>query len=83
MNEKDMRDRNIQNLDAVDILSHFKGQIRSVEKFLAVKYSIPESCCATYFPEANALVPIGSVADKSNTPTSKFIVVTIKKNISC
>ena len=83
MNEKDMRDRNIQNLDAVDILSHFKGQIRSVEKFLAVKYSIPERCCATYFPEANALVPIGSVADKSNTPTSKFIVVTIKKNISC
>jgi hypothetical protein len=28
-----------------------------------------------YFPEANELVPLDSVADKSNTPTSKWIVV--------
>jgi hypothetical protein len=33
---------------------------------------------ATYFPEANVLVPIDSVAEKSNTPTSKFVLVTIK-----
>jgi hypothetical protein len=29
------------------------------------------------FPEANVLVPIGSVAARSNTPTSKFVIVTI------
>ena len=44
-----------------------------------VKYPIPIKCTATYFPEANVLVPIDSVAEKSNTPTSKYIVVTIQK----
>jgi hypothetical protein len=32
---------------------------------------------ATYFPEANVLVPIDSVAAGSNTPTSKYVVVKI------
>ena len=79
MNEKDMLSNGVENLDVVDITSHFKNKQRTVEKFLVVKYPIPEKCCATYFPETNALVPIGSVADKSNTPTSKFVVVTIAK----
>ena len=43
--------------------------------FLAVPYEIPRRCVATYFPEANVLVPIDSVAEGSNTPTSKAIVV--------
>jgi hypothetical protein len=34
-------------------------------------------CTATYFPEGNVLVPIDSVADRSNTPTSKFIVISV------
>jgi hypothetical protein len=34
-------------------------------------------CVAAYFPEANVLVPIGSVALRSNTPTSKAVVVTL------
>ena len=79
MNEKDMLSNGVENLDVVDITSHFKNKQRTVEKFLVVKYPIPEKCCATYFPETNALVPIGSVAEKSNTPTSKFVVVTIAK----
>jgi hypothetical protein len=32
---------------------------------------------ATNFPEAKVLIPIDSVTDKSNTPTSKSVVVTI------
>ena len=79
MNEQDMISNGVQNLDIVDITSHFKNEQRTVEKFIVVKYPIPQKCCATYFPETNALVPIGSVADKSNTPTSKFVVVTIQK----
>jgi hypothetical protein len=35
---------------------------------------------ATYFPEANVLVPLDSVAEGSNTPTSKSIDVTITTN---
>ncbi len=32
---------------------------------------------ATYFPEANVLVPLGAVARKSNTPASKSVVVSV------
>ena len=35
---------------------------------------------AAYFPEANELVPLDSVAEKSNTPTSKWIVVSFSKD---
>jgi hypothetical protein len=34
-------------------------------------------CAATYFPETNVLVPIDSVAEVSNTPTSKYVVITV------
>jgi hypothetical protein len=44
-----------------------------------VPYAIPRGCCATYFPEANVLVPLGSVARKSNTPASKSVVVTLER----
>jgi hypothetical protein len=44
-----------------------------------VPYPIPQQCTATYFPEANVLVPVNSVAKKSNTPVSKAVVVTVKK----
>jgi len=36
-----------------------------------VAYSVPQGCAAAYFPEANVLVPVTSVAEKSNTPASK------------
>lgn len=82
MNQEDMNSQGLHNLDLVDIKSHFNNEVRLVEKFLVVKYPIPKCCCATYFPETNALVPIGSVADKSNTPTSKFVIITVHKHRS-
>jgi hypothetical protein len=42
-----------------------------------VRYDIPRGCAAAYFPEANVLVAAGSVAEKSNTPASKSIAVTV------
>jgi hypothetical protein len=44
---------------------------------VAVPYDIPKGNVSAYFPEANPLVPIGSVAKVSNTPTSKYVVVTV------
>jgi hypothetical protein len=35
-----------------------------------------------FFPETNVLVPLNSVADKSHTPTSKFIEIEIERVIS-
>jgi anaerobic selenocysteine-containing dehydrogenase len=75
-----MKDYGLENLNVVDIKSHFNGEERIAEKFKVVKYAIPRKCCATYFPETNVLVPIGSVAEKSNTPTSKFVKVTLTKH---
>ena len=47
---------------------------------MVVPYDIPRGCAATYFPETNVLVPIGQHADRSNTPTSKSIVITVAKS---
>jgi hypothetical protein len=48
--------------------------------FIIVPFSIPKGCAATYFPETNVLVPIDSVAKKSNTPTSKMIILRLRKH---
>ena len=42
-----------------------------------VQYDIPRGNVATYFPEANSLVPLESVAVGSNTPTSKSVCVSV------
>ena len=62
----------------VDITSHFKGQKRVARRFQIVPYAIPRRCVAAYFPEANVLVPVGSVAEGSNTPTYKSLHVTLE-----
>ena len=41
-------------------------------------YPVPRRCAAAYFPEANVLVPVRSVADKSNTPASKSVVISLR-----
>jgi hypothetical protein len=46
-----------------------------------VEYPISRGCAATYFPETNVLVPIGSVATKSNTPVSKLVLVSLEKTM--
>jgi len=65
----------------VDLISHFEGEERVARHFVVVPYSIPRLCAATYFPETNVLVPVRSVADKSNTPTSKSVLISIKPAI--
>jgi hypothetical protein len=47
--------------------------------FTVVASDVPRRCAATYFPEANALVPLGSVADGSNTPTYKSVRIVIRR----
>ena len=77
MNPEDMREAGFQQGQPVDITSHFEGREREAQHFQLAPYSIPRGCVATYFPEGNVLVPIGSVAEISNTPTSKSIIVTL------
>jgi anaerobic selenocysteine-containing dehydrogenase len=77
MNASDMKREGFEQGQFVDITSHFEGKTRKAEAFMVAPYEIPEGCTATYFPEANVLIPIESSADQSNTPTSKSIVVTL------
>jgi molybdopterin-dependent oxidoreductase alpha subunit len=77
MNPDDMQEAGIKQGDIVDLTSHFQGEQRVAKHFVAVPFNIPRGCTATYFPETNVLVPINSYAEKSQTPTSKFVVITI------
>ena len=78
LNEQDIAEVGLSAGEVVDLVSHFRGEERIASRFLVVPYSIPRRCAATYFPETNVLVPIGSVADKSNTPASKSVVISIR-----
>jgi len=81
MNEADIAGRGLKQGDVVDITSHFEGETRRADSFIVVRYPIPKDCAATYFPEANPLVPIGSVAEKSNCPTSKSVKITVAPHL--
>jgi molybdopterin-dependent oxidoreductase alpha subunit len=78
LNRDDVRSAGLSEGQIVDLISHFAGEERVARKFVVVPYSIPRRCAATYFPETNVLVPLGSVADKSNTPASKSVVISIR-----
>jgi molybdopterin-dependent oxidoreductase alpha subunit len=77
MNADDLREQGLTAGQAVDLTSYFQGQARIARRFFIVSYDIPRRCAASYFPETNVLVPIGSVAETSNTPTSKSIVIRV------
>ncbi|HEX8476146.1 MAG TPA: FdhF/YdeP family oxidoreductase [Pyrinomonadaceae bacterium] len=78
LNADDIKEAGLESGEVVDLVSHFDGEERIARRFIVVAYSIPRRCAATYFPETNVLVPIGSVADKSNTPASKSVVITLR-----
>ncbi len=77
MNAADIRRRSLKAGDWVDITSHFRGEKRTAHQFKVVDYSIPEGCAAAYYPETNVLAALNNVADKSNTPVSKSIIITV------
>ena len=77
LNTEDLQQLGIEAGQLVDITSHFRGEQRTARQFTAVPYKIPRRCAATYFPEANVLVPISAVAEKSNTPASKSVVISL------
>jgi molybdopterin-dependent oxidoreductase alpha subunit len=77
LNPEDLTEAGLEAGQLVDLTNHFKGRNRVAKYFLVTPFEIPRGCAATYFPEANVLVPIDSVAERSNTPTSKFVVITV------
>jgi molybdopterin-dependent oxidoreductase alpha subunit len=82
MNRADIAELGLADGQVVDLTSHFKGETRVARHFIVVPFEIPRRCAATYFPETNVLVPVTSVAERSNTPTSKYVVITVAPSAS-
>jgi molybdopterin-dependent oxidoreductase alpha subunit len=82
MNENDMSNHGFSKDSLVDLSSEMKSGLIVSPKWFVVPYDIPEGNVATYFPESNMLIPLDSVADGSNTPTSKSVPIKISKSKS-
>jgi molybdopterin-dependent oxidoreductase alpha subunit len=79
MNRDDMAARGLQDETVVHIVGRQEAAGRVAKRFIAVPYDIPRGSVATYFPEANVLVPLGARAHRSHTPASKLVVVAIER----
>ncbi|MCA1556729.1 MAG: molybdopterin-dependent oxidoreductase, partial [Acidobacteria bacterium] len=81
LHPEDIREAGLAEGAVVDLVSHFEGEERIARRFIVVPYSIPRRSAATYFPETNVLVAIGSVAEKSNTPVSKSVLISLRPSV--
>jgi anaerobic selenocysteine-containing dehydrogenase len=80
VNEADLRQFGVSDGEVVDLVSVWQGQERRAKAFRVIAYETPRGCAATYFPEANVLVPLDSTAEISNTPTSKSVVIRLERS---
>jgi molybdopterin-dependent oxidoreductase alpha subunit len=79
MNEEDMQDLGVEAGDLIAFSSAVDdGFERRVAGFKVVPYSVPRGCCAAYYPETNALLPLSHRDRRSNTPAAKSLPVFIK-----
>jgi len=76
VNPDDIADLGFDDGDVVDIVSVWHdGVERRAPGFTLVSYPASRGSAAAYYPETNVLVPLDSVAEVSNTPTSKGVLV--------
>ena len=65
--------------ERVDIVgTHADGVARRAEDFRLVPFDMPRGSLAGYYPELNVLVPLSTYGEKSDTPTSKSVLVTLQ-----
>jgi molybdopterin-dependent oxidoreductase alpha subunit len=81
VNDADLRRQGLADGATVDLISvDDHGDERRAKAFRAIAYPTPPRCAAAYFPEANVLVPLDSVAEVSNTPASKSVVIRLERS---
>lgn len=78
LNPQDLDSLGIKPGQRIDLTSHWRDGERHLKGFRAIPYEMPSGMAAAYFPEANVLVPVGHVAEGSNTPASKSIEISIR-----
>jgi molybdopterin-dependent oxidoreductase alpha subunit len=81
LNRADVDERGLAAGAWVDLVSHWGAERRRATRFKVVVYEIPRGCAAAYYPETNVLVPVNSVADGSNQPSSKSVVITLEPSV--
>ncbi|WP_103122604.1 FdhF/YdeP family oxidoreductase [Methylopila sp. Yamaguchi] len=59
------------------------GPARTAEGLRVVAYSVPEGCCAGYYPELNVLLPIWHHDAQAKTPAAKAIPVRLAPSQPC
>ncbi len=65
--------------EIVDLVSEWSdGSERRAPRFRVVPYEQPRGCAAAYYPETNPLVPLDHVAEGSNCPSSKSVVIRLE-----
>jgi anaerobic selenocysteine-containing dehydrogenase len=78
MSAGDMRDRDLDEFDLVDITSISKdGSRRTAHGYRAVRYEIPPGCAAGYMPELNILCGTADFSSQSGQPVTKHLVVEV------
>ena len=83
VNPADIAELGHQDGDVVDIVSLWHdGVERRAPGFRLVGYPAARGSATAYYPETNVLVPLDSVAEISNTPTSKGVVVRFERATS-
>nr|WP_218680766.1 FdhF/YdeP family oxidoreductase [Rhodococcus qingshengii] len=83
VNTRDIEALGYSDGDHVDLISEWTRHDGSIEErradnFRLVAYPTPVGNAAAYYPETNPLIPLDHVADKSNTPVSKAILIRIE-----
>ncbi|MDV7351587.1 FdhF/YdeP family oxidoreductase [Rhodococcus oxybenzonivorans] len=83
VNTRDIEKLGYRDGDHVDLISEWKNRSGNVEErradnFRLVAYPTPVGNAAAYYPETNPLIPLDHVADKSNTPVSKAILIRLE-----
>ena len=83
MHPEDIASAGFADGDVVDLVSEWTARDGRIEErrasdFRIVAYDTPHRNAAAYYPETNVLVPLDSVADVSNTPVSKAVVVRLE-----
>ncbi|GAB3523729.1 FdhF/YdeP family oxidoreductase [Arthrobacter monumenti] len=79
VNPEDLTELGIKDGQLVDVHGEYDdGADRVLRKFRVVSYPTARGCAAAYYPEANVLVPLGHLAEGSNTPVSKAVIVRLE-----
>ena len=80
MNRDDMDRLGLKEGEAVRLATVSVDQFkREMTGFRVTPYDIPAGCIGAYYPEANALLPMGHYAESSKVPAAKSIPVTVHK----